>query len=144
MSDKDEREKHPGEGSGRQHPDAQRAIEGGVVFSLAMARGILASRYQRRQVMFFGMLLVMGQAFLGVVVIESFLTERPLLFAVYWLFCFVAVVFVLLLAVYDLLGVRREAREREVALRATMTDSIREAIERRRHDGDGGDDDDAR
>ncbi len=80
--------------------------------SAVTAKLILHTRALRRQVMFIGMLAAMGQVFLGALPLDKFLTERPTLMAIYWLVCLGLVLFIMLLAIYDLLVVRREEKQK--------------------------------
>ena len=47
-------------------------------------------------------------AFLGITLLENFLGDHPLLFAVYWFFCVGLVLFMLMLALYDFAAVKGE------------------------------------
>ncbi len=69
---------------------------------------VLRSRELRRKLMFIVSLLAMGMAFIGMVLLDGFLTERVWLFLAYWLLCAALVVLMLLLAVYDMARVRVE------------------------------------
>ena len=82
--------------------------------SVATATMILRTRTLRRQVMFIGMLIAMAQVFLGALPLDKYLTERPTLMAIYWLSCFGLVIFIMLLALYDLLAVRREEKQKSI------------------------------
>ena len=58
--------------------------------------------------MFVVSMLAMGLAFLGMVALEEFLTERVALFLAYWGLCGFLVLLMLLLAIYDMARVRTE------------------------------------
>ncbi len=69
---------------------------------------VLRNRELRRRLMFIISLLTMGMAFLGMVVLDEFLTEHVGLFLGFWAFCAVMVGLMLLLAIYDMARVRAE------------------------------------
>ena len=46
--------------------------------------------------------------YLGFSLLDEFLSKHPLIFAIYWLYCAVLVVFMLLLAAYDMAAVKSE------------------------------------
>ncbi len=108
--------------------------------SFGYAALILHSRQHRRKAMFGIMLFAMAQAFCGAVVLEAFLMRHPIAFLAYWGFCLGAVLFGFLLATFDLLAVRKEARARERALERELQEAIakekknREARDRREED----------
>ncbi|CAN5341316.1 hypothetical protein BH23VER1_BH23VER1_22810 [soil metagenome] len=81
--------------------------------SVGWARIVLRSRQHRRKTMFYLMLVAMAQTFCGAVVIDAFLLRRPLTFVAFWTVCLGLVAMGFLLAAYDLLVVRQEARMRE-------------------------------
>jgi hypothetical protein len=105
---------------------------------LALAAALLHTRELRRQLMFYATLAAMLQLFAGLYFFDSFLTRRPLLFATYWAACFALVSVLFLLASYDLLAVRREARRRERELRDELGRSLG-GKPRRPDDGGEGD-----
>lgn len=77
-------------------------------FFAALAIGVLRDRELRRKLMFIVSLLAMGMAFVGMVMLDGFLTERVYLFVAYWMLCSALVVLMLLLAIYDMARVRVE------------------------------------
>ena len=46
--------------------------------------------------------------YLGFSLLDEFLSKHPLIFAIYWLYCAVLVIFMLILAVYDMAAVKSE------------------------------------
>ena len=46
--------------------------------------------------------------YLGFSLLDEFLSKHPLIFAIYWLYCAVLVIFMLILAIYDMAAVKRE------------------------------------
>ncbi len=107
-------------------------------FCVATARTALHSRLRRRQLMFVLMLAIMVQVFLGAVVIDGYLMRRGngTIFAAYWVFCLCALVFVFLLALYDILMVRSEARKKERELAREAGEAVRRArVEEEREGG---------
>ncbi|MCB1087518.1 MAG: hypothetical protein KDM63_10770 [Verrucomicrobiae bacterium] len=83
---------------------------------------VLRDRRLRRNALFGVTLLTLILVFGGELVLGDGLMKHPVAFTVFWGICFGLVGLVLLLALYDLLAVRREHRqrvrdlEREVAL----------------------------
>ena len=76
--------------------------------AVAVFLTLLRIRQTRRRMMFVVSLGAMFFAFLGVTLLENFLGDHPLLFAVYWFFCMGLVLFMLLLAIYDFAAVKGE------------------------------------
>jgi hypothetical protein len=69
---------------------------------------VLRNRELRRRLMFIVSLMAMGLAFLGMVVLDEFLTEHVPLFLAFWALCAAVVCLMLLLAIYDMARVRAE------------------------------------
>ena len=80
-------------------------------FIIAVCRGIVRDTQTRRRVLFFLLLAVMLLIFTGVVILNSWLNAGPVRFVLYWGACLWLTLTVLLLALYDLLAVRQQARE---------------------------------
>lgn len=101
--------------------------KGGLVqMCLGLATLLLRDRQLRRQVMFYGMVGLVVQIAAGIAFFEAYLTERPLLFGLYWLSCLAAVLFMMMMALYDFLMVRQEARLKERALEEELRRSMEE------------------
>jgi len=80
--------------------------------SKTLAKAILRDRKQRRKLLanlLFGVLLMM---ILGLWVIDGWLQETLLYFAGWWLACGLITCGVVLFAIYDMLAVIREERDR--------------------------------
>ena len=73
---------------------------------------LLRIRQTRRKMMFVISLGAMLSAFLGFTLFDSFLSDHPLLFVAYWLFCAGLVLLMLLMAIYDFASVRGEFQGR--------------------------------
>ena len=80
---------------------AWRMIRAGILSSLRI-------RAARRKIMFYAMVGTILAVYLGFSLLDEFLSKHPLIFAVYWLYCAVLVVFMLILAVYDMAAVKSE------------------------------------
>ncbi|MCB1235007.1 MAG: hypothetical protein KDM91_08035 [Verrucomicrobiae bacterium] len=78
---------------------------------IAAALVILQSRTHRRNLIFGLTLLTLVLVFGGFFILGDRLAMKPVAFLVYWALVFGAVMLVLLLAVYDLIAIRREHRE---------------------------------
>ena len=68
----------------------------------------LRIRAARRKIMFYAMVGTFLAVYLGFSLLDGFLSKHPLIFAIYWLYCAVLVVFMLILAVYDMAAVKSE------------------------------------
>ncbi len=84
---------------------------------VAITRGIVRDQRARRTVLFFVVLGAMGMLFVGSVVIPKFLELRPLVFLGWWGACLWLTVLSLLLALFDLLMLRKAARQERRELR---------------------------
>lgn len=85
-----------------------------------ITRGLIFDRHTRRLAMFYSVLAALLMAFAGDVVLANWLRERLQRFAIYWLVCAWLTVLAALLAIYDLILLRIEAR----ALRRQMRKEI--------------------
>lgn len=90
--------------------------------SAAIARGIVRHRPARRHAM--ATLIVIAAALLmaGVTFLAQWLVDRPVLFLVYWLVCAWTTVAALLLALLDIMILRRESRAARRQLRKRVFD----------------------
>jgi len=80
-------------------------------FIIAISKGIARDMRARRTVLFFVVLVAMLMAFVGAVPLGGWLTtERPILFLLYWGACAWLTVLSILLALYDMLMLRQEAK----------------------------------
>ncbi|MCH2061634.1 MAG: hypothetical protein MK183_13510 [Verrucomicrobiales bacterium] len=80
---------------------AWRMIRAGLLTSLRI-------RAARRKIMFYALAGTILTVYLGFALLDEFLSKHPFIFAIYWLYCAVLVVFMLILAVYDMAAVKRE------------------------------------
>jgi hypothetical protein len=82
-----------------------------VSFILLISKGILRDRSMRRRALFW---IVAGALFLlgaGVMLLDEWLSTHPVIFLLYWGACLWLTVSSMLLAFYDMLLIRQEARE---------------------------------
>jgi hypothetical protein len=93
-------------------------------FATHATLGILRDRQTRRQVMFWTMLVAVVMLFLGATFLAPVLDAhvRPGWFILYWLACTWITVTAVLLAIFDLLVVRMQAREDKRRLNREMTE----------------------
>ena len=91
-------------------------------FATHATRGILRDRETRRQVMFWTVLVAVVMLFLGATFLAPWLDPhaRPGWFILYWLACAWITVTAVLLAIFDLLVVRVQAREQKRRLAGEM------------------------
>lgn len=76
--------------------------------------------------MFYALTGTMISVFLGFTVLDEFLAKHPLIFAIYWLYSATLVIFMLLLAVYDLAAVKREL---DIRARQELKETLKEIEE---------------
>ncbi len=81
----------------------------------ALVKVLLHHRVYRRKLMFFVSLVAMGLAFCGITFFDKFLTNHVWLFLAYWAVTGLLVLLMLLLALYDMLQIRREQSIRETS-----------------------------
>jgi len=80
-------------------------------FIIAISKGIVRDQRARRTVLFFVVLAAMLMAFVGSVLLGGWLTtERPILFLLYWGACAWLTFLSILMALFDMLMLRKEAR----------------------------------
>lgn len=77
---------------------------------LLIAKGILRSKRSRRIVMFYTVLAAMLMLFFGATLLDSRLRQHPFLLLGFWAVCGWLTILSALLAMFDLLMVRRAAR----------------------------------
>lgn len=99
----------------------------GVALGLAAGWVIIRHRPYRRNLLFGLTLVTLLMVFLGAAPLTAVLSQRPFAFAVYWIACFFLVGFVLLLAVYDLIAIRQEHRQRMNRLEQELSEAAEEA-----------------
>lgn len=100
--------------------------------SLALALAVLHDRAARRRAMMGFVGLLLGVFAGGLWVVDGWLAAVPLRFVLWWGGCGMLAVFVFLFAVYDVLAVVREERER-------FMDRMRKDLPRRPDSPCGGD-----
>ncbi|MEM9283966.1 MAG: hypothetical protein AAGA96_19265 [Verrucomicrobiota bacterium] len=98
-----------------------------LAFGIATGWVIVRHRPYRRNLLFISTLITLLSVFVGAVLLTAFLADRPVIFALYWIACFLLVGFVLLLAVYDLMAIRSEHRKRLNHLEKELADAADEA-----------------
>ena len=108
--------------------DQERDI-GGENVAMGLAAGLLLvrHRFHRRNLLFVLTLLTLVMVFLGAVPLTGLLGESPFRFALYWIACFFLVGFVLILAIYDLIMIRKEHRERMKQLEKELSEAAEAA-----------------
>ena len=94
-----------------------------VAIGLAFGTVVLRDRRLRCNVLFGLTLLTLFLVFGGAVFLGDGLMEHPVAFLLFWGLCFLLVGFVLLLAFYDLLVVRKEHRAKVRALEREIAES---------------------
>ena len=77
---------------------------------LQISKGLIRDARVRRTLMFYGVLLAIVLLFIGAVLIDAWLRERPLLFVLYWAGCAWLTLLSVLLAFFDMLLLRATAR----------------------------------
>lgn len=101
-------------------PKSEEGGSASVKLVIAVAKGILGDTRARRSVLFVIVLADLLIVFLGAVPLNAWLLERPLVFIAYWLVCAWLTLTSFLLAVFDLLMLRRTARRATKDLKAKV------------------------
>lgn len=96
---------------------------------MAFGSVVLKERRLRRNALFGLTLLTLLLVFGGTVFLGDGLMKNPVAFLAFWGICFLMVGLVLLLALYDLLAVRKEHRRRVKDLERQLADAAAEARE---------------
>lgn len=100
-----------------------------VAIGMAFGTVVLRNRRLRRNALFGLTLLTLILVFGGTVFLGDGLMQKPFAFLAFWGICFLLVGFVLLLALYDLLAIRKEHRKRVSELEKQLSDAAEEAGE---------------
>lgn len=79
-------------------------------WAILISKGILRDRQMRRHVLFWIVAAALTLLALGAFLLDDWLWARPLLFLLYWGACLWLTLTASLLALYDLLALRLEAR----------------------------------
>lgn len=120
------RKEAPEDPSGK--PESRRGRSG-----LAVGTVVLRDRRLRRNLLFGLTLLTLLLVSGGAIFLGDVPREHPMAFLLFWGLCFLLAGFLLLLAFYDLLAVRKEHRNRVRALEREIVD---EGEEKRRSESD--------
>jgi hypothetical protein len=98
-----------------------------LAMSLATGWVILRHRPYRRNLLFFTTLSTLVLLFLGAVPLAPVLAASPFWFALFWIAVFLLASFVLLLAIYDLIRIRKEHHARMAELENELAEAAEEA-----------------
>ena len=109
--------------------DGDPTTPGKLVQSFSVALVVLRHRKWRRNLIFGVTALTLFLVFGGVVILGDRLMNRPVAFIFFWIICFVLVALVLMLAILDLMIIRREHRGRMRDLEKQLADAAVEARE---------------
>ena len=93
---------------------------------LQFVRGLIYDQNTRRGAMFIVLVSAMLMVFSGGTFLDSALTARPLIFLTYWGVCAWLTFCAILLALYDLLALRRRAEAERRRLKAKVFSRERE------------------
>lgn len=105
-----------------EHPTEDKSLQT-VSFVVHVTRGVIRDQTTRRKVMFGTLFLSFVLAIAGSTVLAGFLTprEHPVWFILFWALCAWITMLAILLALFDLLMVRAEARAARKALGAKFS-----------------------
>jgi protein-S-isoprenylcysteine O-methyltransferase Ste14 len=94
-------------------------------FVVHATRGVIRDHNARRKTMFALVVIALALLFVGSTILQSVLNphEHPVWFILFWLICAWVAVTAVLLAVFDLLMVKSEARKAERILREKFAQS---------------------
>lgn len=84
---------------------------------ILISKGLIRDQNMRRHAMFYIVLTAVVMLFVGSTFLNSYLIARPMTFLGFWAVCGWLTILALLLAVYDLLVVRAQARRAARQLR---------------------------
>ncbi|MEM6279456.1 MAG: hypothetical protein AAF733_08265 [Verrucomicrobiota bacterium] len=98
-------------------------------FAMGLATGwiILRHRPYRRNLLFFTTLATLILVFVGAVPLGRLLATSVKWFAAFWIVVFLLAAFVLLLAIYDLIRIRKDHRKRMSSLEKELAEATEEA-----------------
>lgn len=90
-------------------PTPQRPPRGSdlVALTVAICLGVIRDQRVRRSVLFIVMIVIMAMLFCGVVFFDRWLAKHPILFLLYWGACLWFTGLSILMALYDMLMVRK-------------------------------------
>jgi len=91
-----------------------------ILLLLQFVRGLIYDQNTRRGAMFVVLLSAMLMVFAGGTFLSTALLSRPLIFLTYWGACAWLTFCAILLALYDLLALRRRAREERRRLKVEI------------------------
>lgn len=77
-----------------------------------IAHTLLGSRYLRRKILLYLCVVVVTMTAVGAWPLSDTLMTNPWVFVLYWLFCGGITIFMTLLAIYDLLAVVKEEKDK--------------------------------
>lgn len=77
---------------------------------LQLSQAFIRDAHARRTLMFYGVIIALGLLFCGSTFLDSYLREHVIFFVGYWAICAWVTLFVVLLAVFDMLILRAAAR----------------------------------
>ena len=91
---------------------------------LTISRVLLQDKEARRKIMFYSSIITMVLVFSGAFLLSGTLQKSWVLFLGFWGLCFASTLFMLLMALYDLLSVRAQHRLEMRKLRKRMQDAV--------------------
>ena len=89
-------------------------------FIILVSKGILRDRKVRRTVLFWLIVMALGLLGLGAFLLDTWLSQHIVMFLLYWGACLWLTATSLLLALYDLLAIRTEARRERARLKGRV------------------------
>jgi len=101
-------------------------LRGLIQTSTGISRMLLHSRHFRRQLMFYCSVFVLCQLFVGVFFTDTMIRVSPWFFLVFWIISLGVVLFLFMLATYDLLAVKKEMQQEFGRLRQNLERQISE------------------
>ncbi len=90
---------------------------------LSITRGIIVDQRARRNVLFYVVMGALAMLVVGTVGIGEWLLARPVLFILFWAACLWLTLLSVVMALFDMLMIRRDAREERKRLRKEIFDS---------------------
>jgi hypothetical protein len=91
-----------------------------------IARGLIRNQTARRHMMFYVIILAMVMLFAGGTFLKGILFEHPLFLVAFWFLCGALTILAALLAVFDILVLRAQARAERKRLEREVLEAARQ------------------
>jgi hypothetical protein len=93
------------------HREDSLAVVTNSRFIIQISKGLIRNQRARRLIMFYSVIIALVLLFAGSTLLWNFLRDHPLVFLAYWAVCAWITLLTVLMALYDMVRVRAEARQ---------------------------------